>query len=163
MSKEVLESKKAVVSEFKDRYNNAKSVVFVNYKGINVEQDTKLRKAFREAGVQYKIYKNRLIKIALDELGITNYDSKYLDGTTAVAFGADEVGAATVLYKAIKDFGILEAKFGIVNHEVVDASQIEALSKIPSKETLIAMLMSMLNAPASALVRALDAIAKKEA
>jgi len=163
MAKEVLESKKAIVSEIKDRYNNSKSVIFVNYKGITVEQDTKLRKAFREAGVQYKIYKNRLIKIALDELGISNYDAKYLDGTTAVAFGADEVGAATVLYKAIKDFGILEAKFGIVNKEVVDASQIEALSKIPSKETLIAMLMSMLNAPASALVRALDAIAKKEA
>jgi len=94
---------------------------------------------------------------------VTNYDAKHLDGTTAVAFGADEVGAATVLYKAIKDFGILETKFGIVNHEVVEASQIEALSKIPSKETLIAMLMSMLNAPASALARALDAIAKKEA
>ena len=57
MAKEVLESKKAVVSEIKDRYNEAKSVIFVNYKGINVEQDTKLRKAFREAGVKYKIYK----------------------------------------------------------------------------------------------------------
>ena len=62
---------------------------------------------------EYKIYKNRLIKIALDELGVTNYDAKYLDGTTSVAFGEDEVGAATVLYKAIKEFNILETIFGI--------------------------------------------------
>ena len=163
MSKEVLESKKQIVEEIKSRYNDAKSVIFVNYKGINVEQDTKLRKAFRENNVQYKIYKNRLIKIALDELGVTGYDAAALDGTTAVAFGADEVGAATVLYKSIKDFGLLEAKFGIVNGSVVSTAEIEALSKTPSKETLIAMLLGMLNAPVAALARALDAIAKKEA
>ncbi|MBR4004108.1 MAG: 50S ribosomal protein L10 [Clostridia bacterium] len=163
MSKEVLEAKKQIVEEFKEKYNKSKSVIFINYKGINVEQDTKLRKNFRENKVEYKIYKNRLIKIALDELGITNYDAKYLDGTTSVAFGEDEVGAATVLYKAIKDFNILETKFGIVNGEVVDAAQIEALSKIPSKEVLIAQLLGMLNAPVAALARVLDAIAKKDA
>lgn len=163
MSKEVLEAKKQIVEEIKEKYNKSKSVIFINYKGINVEQDTKLRKNFRENKVEYKIYKNRLIKIALDELGITNYDAKYLDGTTSVAFGEDEVGAATVLYKAIKEFNILETKFGIVNGEVVDAAQIEALSKIPSKEVLIAQLLGMLNAPVAALARVLDAIAKKDA
>lgn len=163
MSKEVLEAKKQIVEEFKEKYNKSKSVIFINYKGINVEQDTKLRKNFREKNVEYKIYKNRLIKIALDELGVTNYDAKYLDGTTSVAFGEDEVGAATVLYNAIKDFKILETKFGIVNGEVVDAAQIEALSKIPSKEVLIAQLLGMLNAPVAALARVLDAIAKKDA
>ena len=163
MSKEVLEAKKQIVEEFKEKYNKSKSVIFINYKGINVEQDTKLRKNFREKNVEYKIYKNRLIKIALDELGITNYDAKYLDGTTSVAFGEDEVGAASVLYNAIKDFKILETKFGIVNGEVVEAAQIEALSKIPSKEILIAQLLGMLNAPVAALARVLDAIAKKDA
>ena len=163
MSKEVLEAKKQIVEEIKEKYNKSKSVIFINYKGINVEQDTKLRKNFRENNVEYKIYKNRLIKIALDELGVTNYDAKYLDGTTSVAFGEDEVGAATVLYKAIKEFNILETKFGIVNGEVVEAAQIEALSKIPSKEVLIAQLLGMLNAPVAALARVLDAIAKKDA
>ncbi|MBQ3048171.1 MAG: 50S ribosomal protein L10 [Clostridia bacterium] len=163
MAKEILEAKKKIVEEIKNNYNNAKSVIFVNYKGINVEEDTKLRKSFRENGVVYKIYKNRLIKIALDELGIKDYDAKCLDGTTAVAFGNDEVGAATILYKAIKDFNKLEAKFGIVNGEVVDTAQIESLSKIPSKEVLIAMLLGMLNAPVAALARTLDAIAKKDA
>ena len=163
MSKEVLEAKKQIVEEFKEKFNKSKSVIFINYKGINVEQDTKLRKNFREKNVDYKIYKNRLIKIALDELGVTNYDAKYLDGTTSVAFGEDEVGAASVLYNAIKDFKLLETKFGIVNGEVVDAAQIEALSKIPSKEILIAQLLGMLNAPVAALARVLDAIAKKDA
>jgi len=163
MSKESLKAKKQVVDEIKNNYNEAKSVLFVSYKGINVEQDTKMRKAFRENNVKYKIYKNRLIKIALDELGIKGYDAKGLDGTTAVAFGADEVGAATVLYKTKKDVECLEAKFGVVNGEVVDAATIESLSKTPSKETLIAMLLGMLNAPVAALARALDAIAKKQA
>ena len=163
MSKEVLEAKKKIVEEIKENFNNSKSVLFVNYKGINVEQDTKMRKNFRENNVKYKIYKNRLIKIALDELGIKGYDEKGLDVTTAVAFGADEVGAATILYKTKKDVDVLEAKFGVVNGELVDTATIESLSKTPSKETLIAMLLGMLNAPVAALARALDAIAKKQA
>lgn len=163
MSKEVLEAKKQVVEEIKTRFKNAKSVVFINYKGINVEQDTALRKSFRENNVLYKIYKNRLIKIALDELGIKDYDPKCLDGTTAVAFGQDEVAPATILFKAIKKYNVMEAKFGVVDGQVVDAAKIEALSKIPSKEILIAMLLGMLNAPVAALARALDAISKKEA
>ena len=163
MSKESLNAKKQVVEEIKNNFKEAKSVLFVNYKGINVEQDTKMRKSFRENNVKYKIYKNRLIKIALDELGIKGYGEKGLDGTTAVAFGADEVGAATVLYKTKKDVELLEAKFGVVNGEVVNADTIESLSKTPSKETLIAMFLGMLNAPVAALARALDAIAKKQA
>ena len=163
MSKEILEAKKKVVEEIKNNFKEAKSVLFVNYKGINVEQDTKMRKSFRENNVKYKIYKNRLIKIALDELGIKGYDEKGLDGTTAVAFGVDEVGAATILYKTKKDVDVLEAKFGVVNGELVDTATIESLSKTPSKETLIAMLLGMLNAPVAALARALDAISKKEA
>lgn len=163
MSKEVLEAKRAIVEEIKSKYNEAKSVIFVGYQGINVEQDTKLRKNFRENSVEYKIYKNRLIKIALDELGVKDYDAKHLEGTTSVAFGKDEVGAATILFNAKKDAKCLEAKFGIINGEVVDSAKIEELSKIPSKEVLISQLLYMLNAPVSALARALDAIAKKEA
>lgn len=163
MSKEALEQKKLIVEEIKKHYGESKSVLFVTYQGINVAQDTKLRKDFREKGVVYKIYKNRLLKIALDELGITGYDAKSLEGTTSVAFGKDEVGAATVLFDAQKDIKVLDAKFGIVNGEVVDSAKLEALSKIPSKEVLVAQLLGMLSAPVAALARALDAIAKKQA
>ena len=163
MSKEAIEQKKLIVEEIKKHYGESKSVLFVTYQGINVAQDTQLRKAFREKGVVYKIYKNRLLKIALDELGITGYDAKHLEGTTSVAFGKDEVGAASVLFDAKKDVKAIDAKFGIVNGEVVDSAKLEALSKIPSKEVLVAQLLGMLTAPVSALARALDAIAKKQA
>ena len=163
MSKEALKAKKQIVEEIKQHYNDSKSVVFVNYQGINVAQDTKLRKSFREKDVVYKIYKNRLLKIALDELGVVGYDPKHLEGSTSVAFGKDEVGAANVLFNMKKDVKTLDAKFGIVNGEVVDAGRIEQLSKIPPKEILVAQLLGMLTAPVAALARALDAIAKKQA
>lgn len=163
MSKEAIQAKRQIVEEIKAKYNDSKSMIFVNYKGINVAQDTKLRKDFRERDVEYKIYKNRLLKIALDELGIKGYDASNLEGTTSVAFGKDEVGAASVLFNNMKDVKCLEAKFGIINGEVVDSTKVEELSKIPSRDVLISQLLYMLNAPISALARALDAIAKKEA
>ena len=79
-----LTAKKEIVEEIKTRLSSAKSVVFVEYKGINVEQDTNLRKTFRENGVEYKVYKNRLLVKALEELGITGYDPTLLEGTTSV-------------------------------------------------------------------------------
>ncbi len=157
-----LTAKKEIVEEIKSRLTSAKSVVFVEYKGINVEQDTNLRKAFRESGVEYKVYKNRLLVKAFEELGITGYDAKLLEGTTSVAFAKDEVAAASIVYKKAKEFdNIIKAKFGILDGQVIDASKVEALSKIPSKDVLIAMLMGMLKAPVSALARALNEIAKK--
>ncbi len=156
-----LDAKRVVVEEIKEKLQNNKGVIFVDYKGINVEQDTALRKACRENNVTYKVYKNRLIVKALEELNITGYDAKYLEGTTAVAFGADEVAAASVIGKESRDNKTVRAKFGIVNGEVVDEAQVDALSRIPSKDTLIAMLMGMLKAPVSALARALNEIAKK--
>lgn len=155
--------KKEVVAEFIEKYKNAKSVIFVGYKGINVAQDTKLRRDFRNNNVEYKIYKNRLIVKALEQLGVTGYEPTLLEGTTSVVFAPDEVIGAKVLFDNNKEFKILEAKFGIVNGEIVDSKKVEVLAKTPNKETLIAMLMGMLNAPVSALARALNEIAKKQA
>ena len=156
-----LEAKKAIVEEIKGHLQASKGVVFVDYKGINVEQDTALRKACRTNNVVYKVYKNRLLVKALEELNITGYDAKCLEGTTAVGFGEDEVAAASVLGKEARDNKTITLKFGIVNGEVVDAAGVDALSRIPSRDTLIAMLMGMLKAPVSALARALNEIAKK--
>lgn len=155
--------KKEIVAEFIEKYKAAKSVIFVSFKGITVAQDTKLRKSFREKNVEYKIYKNRLIVKALEQLGVTGYDEKLLEGTTSVVFSPDEVTGAKILFDENKEIKVMEAKFGVVNGEIADAKQIEVLSKTPNKETLIAMLMGMLNAPVSALARALNEIAKKEA
>ena len=163
MSKASFEAKRQVIDEIKSKIAESKSVVFINYQGINVEQDTKLRKSFRDRNVDYKIYKNRLIKIALDELGIKDYDSTHLEGTTSVAFSKDEVAAANVLFEAKKDVKCLESKFGVVAGETVDSAKIEELSKIPSREVLISKLLFMLNYPASSLARVINEIAKKGA
>ena len=156
------ELKGQVIEEIKDRLSKATSVVFVDYSGLKVSQDTDLRKTFREGGVTYKVYKNRLMLRALDELGITGFDPKYFEGTTAVAFGEDEVTPSKIFCGKQKEFNKMEVKFGIVNGEIVSKENVVALSKIPSKETLIAMLLGTLQAPVSALARALNAVAEKQ-
>ena len=156
-----LEIKKQVVEEIKENFKKAKSVVFVNFVGLTVEQDNKLRKQMRENNCVYKVYKNRLMLKALEELGISGFDTKMFEGNTAVAFGSDEVAAAKVVADNVKETEKLEIKFGIVDGEIVDKAKVEALSKIPSRETLLAMLLGTLQAPISAFARAIDAVSKK--
>ena len=158
-----IQAKKEVVDEIKKHLKNSKSVIFVDYKGINVEEDTILRKKLRESGAAYKVYKNRMVMRALDDSGIKGYDMTLLEGTTSVVFGADETTAAGIIFKAGKDYQKLPIKFGIVNGQIMDTKQVEMLAKLPNKEVLLAQLLGMLNAPVSALARALDAIAKKGA
>ena len=156
------ELKKDVVAEIKERVQKANSIVLVDYKGLTVEQDTELRNEFRKSNCEYKVYKNRLFKKACDELGITGFDS-YLEGTTAFAFGMeDETCAPRVIKAQGKALNKLEIKAGFLNGEVVDKAQVEKLASIPSKEQLIANLLAMLNAPVSALARAIQAIADKQ-
>jgi len=156
------EAKKVVVEEIKSHIQNAKSIVLIDYRGISVAEDTNLRREFRKNGAVYKVYKNRLFKKACDELGITGFDS-YLEGTTAFAFGMDEETTAPRIAKnQIKALNKMEIKAGYCDGQVIDAIGVNTLASIPSKEQLIANLLSMLNAPVSALARTLQAIADKE-
>lgn len=156
------EAKVQVVAEIKDKLQNSNSVLFVDYSGLKVSEDTELRKAFRENNVEYKVYKNRLMLRALEEAGITGFNPKSFEGTTAVAFSKDEVAPARIFCQKQKAYNKMDVKFGIVNGEIVGKEQVVALSKIPSKEVLIAMLLGTLQAPVSALARALNAIAEKQ-
>lgn len=157
-----LELKKELVESIKSELKDAKSIVFVDYRGITVSEDTAMRKEFRENGVSYKVFKNRLLVRALNDLGITGYDAKMFEGTTAVAFSEDEVNPAKIFCKHQKEIDKMAVKFGIVNGQIIDKNQVEELAKIPSKEVLIAMLLGTLNAPISAFARALNAIAEKQ-
>ena len=157
-----LELKKELVENIKSEFKNAKSIIFVDYRGITVAEDTAMRKEFRENNVTYKVFKNRLLVRALNDLGIKDYDPKMFEGTTAVAYSTDEVAPAKVFCKNQKDLKKMAVKFGIVNGQIMDDKQVEELSKIPSKEVLIAMLLGTLNAPISAMARALNAIAEKQ-
>ena len=157
-----LELKKELVESIKSELKDAKSIVFVDYRGITVSEDTAMRKEFRENGVSYKVFKNRLLIRALNDLGITDYDPKMFEGTTAVAYSNDEVAAARVFCKHSEEINKMAVKFGIVNGQIMNQAEVEKLAKTPSKEVLIAMLLGTLNAPVSALARALNAIAEKQ-
>ena len=152
-----LEAKKELVNEIKDKLQKAKSVAFVDYRGLTVSEDTAMRRDFKANGSEYKVYKNRLMLLALNELGITGAES-YLQGTSAVAFSYnDEVAGAKVVCDYATKTKKLAVKFGLLNGKIVESKEIEELAKLPSKEVLIAKLLGTLSGPATALCRVLNA------
>ena len=156
-----LEAKKTAVEEIKSLISSSKSIVLVDYKGINVSDDTALRKSMRENNVVYKVIKNTLFSKACEQLGITGLEES-LNGTTAFAFsGEDETVAPRLVKKATKDYSALSIKAGLYNNKAIDEKEVMALASIPSKEQLVAQLLYVLNAPVSSLARAIKAIAEK--
>lgn len=152
--------KEAVVSEVKEKLGKASSVVLVDYKGINVEDVTELRKRFREAGVDYKVYKNTLFKRASDELGMGGLH-EYLQGTVAVAFGtSDAVAPAKTLNQFMKDHPKtpISVKAGMVEGKLIDATGVKALGDLPSREVLLSMLLGALQGSIRNLAYSLDQI-----
>ena len=156
-----LEAKKQVVEDIKAKISGAKSVVLVNYSGLTVAEDTELRNAFRKASVEYKVLKNTLVKRAFNELGVDSFDAD-LNGTTAVAFGSDEVGASKIVVENAKKLeNKISAKSAYVNGEYVDKKGVEALASIPSKDALYSMLAGTLSNFIRGLAVALNRVAEK--
>ena len=155
--------KEAKVAEIKEKLEKANSVVLSQYQGLTVEEDTVLRKNLREAGVEYKVYKNTLVILAAKELGLEGI-VEYLEGPVAIAFGYEDVTvAARVLNDFAKDHKRLELKAGIVEGEIYDTDKIEQLATIPSKEVLIAKLLGSIKSPISSFARVINAIAESKA
>ncbi|MDU4850000.1 MULTISPECIES: 50S ribosomal protein L10 [Clostridium] len=151
--------KEAKVAEIKEKLEKAQAVVLAKYQGLTVEEDTLLRKNLREAGIEYKVYKNTLVNLAVKELGIEGFD-EYLEGPVSIAFGYDDVTApARILNDFAKDHKALELKAGIVDGELYDAAKIQQLATIPSKEVLIAKLLGSIKSPISSFARVISAIA----
>lgn len=156
-SEKILEQKKAVVSSLVEKLQNSVAGVVVNYKGINVADDTKLRKDLRSAGVDYAVVKNTLLRRAANEVGLSDLD-KVLEGTTALAVSHDDyVSAAKILSKFAEDNKNFEVKAGFIDGKVVDTAAVESLAKLPSKEVLVAQVLGGLNAPISGFVGVLNA------
>ena len=157
-----IEAKKLIVEEIKNKIQSSISLTFVDYRGLTVEEDTKMRRSLREAGVDYKVYKNRLLLKALQDLGMTGYDD-ILQGTTAVAFGVkDEVSGPKIIVETSEKTKKMQVKGGILNGNRVDADMVNQLAKIPSKEVLISKLLYVLQAPVRSVAIALNAIAEKK-
>ena len=153
-----LKAKEAVVSSIKESFDGAQCIVFYDYRGLTVEQVTELRKQMREAGVEYKVLKNTMIKRAVAALGIEGVDN-VLEGPTAVAVGKnDPVAPARILNDFVKKVKKTEIKGGIVYGKAASVAEIEYLATLPSKEQLIASLMSVINGVTSKFVRTLEAI-----
>ncbi|MCY6483508.1 50S ribosomal protein L10 [Clostridium aestuarii] len=153
--------KEAKVQEIREKLEKSEAVVLANYQGLNVEEDTKLRKDLREAGVEYKVYKNTLVTLAAKELGMEGI-LEYLKGPVSMAISYEDVTApARILNDFAKEHKNLELKAGVVQGEVYDEAKIKELASIPSKEILIAKLLGSLKAPMSNLVYLLNAIKEK--
>lgn len=133
-----LELKQAIVSEIKDKCNDAKSIVLFDYRGLTDNQIKDLRIKLRENDSEYKVYKNTLLKIAFKDLDI-NFD-EYLSGPTAIAFSNDDVAAVKVLSDTAKKNEALILKAGYIENSVCDKAKLDEFAKIPSREGLYTML-----------------------
>ncbi len=159
-SKKVLEQKQALVADLSERLKNACTGVVVSYEGINVADDTKLRKELREAGVEYTVVKNTLLSRAANDAGLEGLNS-VLEKTTALATSADDYAAAArILCNFAKDHEFFKIKAGFVEGKVVEEAEVKELAKLPTKEVLVAQVLGGLNGPIRGLVTVLSGTIK---
>ena len=168
------EAKKLVVEEITSKIKASKSVVFVDYNKLTVAEVSELRNKCREAGCEYKVYKNTLVRKAFNDMGVTDFDEA-LNGPTAIAFSADEVTAAKLMTKAAKDYeGKIVLKCAFSDNAYVDKKGVEALATMPSREELVAKMLGSMQAPlanfagvlnnlVSGIVRVLARVAENKA
>ena len=156
----IIEQKAGVVSEIKERFENAKSVVAFDYRGLSVAEVTELRRKLRDAGADYKVYKNTLTKRALDELNIDM--SEYLAGPSAIAFGTDELSIVKVINDFAKEHEALELKAGIVEGKVAGLEDLKRYAAIPSRDMLLTMLAAGLMGTVRDLSICLDLYSKEK-
>ena len=157
-----VELKKPVVEEIAELLDGAQSAVIVDYRGLTVEEDTKLRKELREAGVTYKVYKNTMINFAIKG---TDFETlaPHLEGPTAIAVSkTDATAPARILYNFAKKAEALELKAGVVEGVYYDAEQIKSIAAIPSREELLSKLLGSIQSPITNFARVIKQIAEKD-
>ena len=160
-SVKVLEAKKAIVAELAERMKNSVTGVLVSYKGINVADDTALRKELREAGVKYTVVKNTLLSRAAEQVDLAGLQPS-LEGTTALATSdEDYAAAARILSNYAKKSKTFEIKAGYLEGEIVDLATVDRLAKLPSREILLANVLGAFQAPIASFARAVQAIVDK--
>lgn len=160
----VTTQKQAIVAQMKEKLSNAKGAVLVGYHGLTVEQVTDLRRKFLAEGVEYKVIKNTLTRIAVNELGLEGF-AEHLEGPTALAVSSeDAVAPARIIENFIKDTKTeaveVKVKVGIVEGKVVTADEVKAVAKLPNHEGMLSMLLSVLQAPIRNVAYAVKAVAE---
>ena len=161
-SKSILEQKQAAVAELAELLRNSPAGVLVNYQGITVDDDTKLRKALRESGVKYMVVKNSLTGRACDEVGLGDM-KQYLSGMTAIAVSEnDPIAPAKVIKEYAEKIESFEILAGYLDGAVVTKDTVVSLADIPSKEVLIAKFLGSIKSPLYGFAYALQAIIDKD-
>lgn len=157
-----IELKKQIVAEIADKFRASKSTVVVDYRGLNVAEITELRKRLREAGVEFKVYKNTLTRRALAEVGLEGLNDVFT-GPNAIAFSNEDVVApAKILSEFAEEHEALEIKAGVIEGNIATIEEIKALAKLPSREGLLSMLLSVLQAPIRNFALVTKAVADKK-
>ena len=157
-----VELKKPIVDEIANNIKDAQAVVLVNYSGLTVEQDTIMRKEFREAGINYKVYKNTMMNRAFEGTACEEL-RQHLEGTNALAISeTDATAPARILAKFAKQYPALELVAGIVEGNYNDQAGIMALSQVPSREELLGKLLGSIQSPIANLARVLNQIAESK-
>ena len=162
-SAKILSEKQAYVAALKDKITNSTAGVIVDYKGINVADDTKLRRDLREAGVDYAVVKNTMLKLALDGTGLEGMEG-VLEGTTAIAIatGEDAMAPARILCKfADASKGKFKVKIGYMEGKVMEKAEVEAIAKLPGREGMLSMFAGALTSTLSGLAVAMQAYVDK--
>lgn len=154
--------KEQIVQNVSDRMRRSKSIVLADYRGLTVAEDTELRARLRQAGIEYSVVKNTLTTRAAKEAEIEGLDP-FLAGPTAIAFSyEDPIAPAKILHEFSREHKALELKGGYVEGKVVGAQEIESIAKLPSREGLLSMLLSVLQAPMRNLAYVLSQVAEKQ-
>jgi large subunit ribosomal protein L10 len=150
------DGKKQLVNELKEKFTKAQSAIFTDYRGLDVEKITELRRRLREADIEYRVVKNTLARIAAKESGL-DFLEEHLVGPTAIAFSYDDpVAPAKILNKFVREFKILEVKMGLVEGKLLNSKDINELADLPSREVLISMALAGIQSPISGFVNVLN-------
>lgn len=160
MSVEAIKAKSALVEEIAAKLKEAQSTVVVEYRGLSVAEVTELRRNLRAEDVEFKVYKNSLVRRATELTGYEGLNAQ-LTGPNAIAFGnSDAVAPARVLAKFAKDHEALVIKAGVVEGKLLDVDEVKEISKLPNREGMYSMLLGMLQAPVSKFARVVKAVAE---
>ena len=158
MNQAVLSGKQAVVTEITDKLKDSSSTVVVEYRGLSVAEVSELRRNLRAEEVEFKVYKNTMVKRAVDELGFNDLDEA-LTGPNAFTFSKDATAPSRVLAKFAKKHEHLVLKSGIVEGKVVDLATLKELANLPNHDGMLSMLLSCLQSPVSSFARVVKAVA----
>ena len=162
MSNAILENKKAVVSEIKEKFENAESAIVVEYRGLNVTEITALRRQLHEENIDFKVYKNTMMRRAVEGTDIEGLTDA-LTGPNAVAFSDDAVAPSRVLANFAKKHKKLVLKAGVVDGKIVDQDEIKELSSLPNHDGMISMLLGMFQSPIRSFAYAVSQVAEQRA